>query len=96
MNRVDIGDFCGGDDAGDVEVGVFGGTWTDADCFVGELEVGRVFVGGRVDADGLDLELLTSTHDSEGDLASVCDEDALEHGVVSISGRLSRGCLIRC
>lgn len=92
VDRVNIGDLGGGDDAGDVEVGVFRWAWTDADGFVGELEVGRVFVCGGVDADGLDLELLTSAHDSEGDLASVCDEDALEHGVVSW---VSIGCWLR-
>lgn len=79
MDGVDIGDFCGGDDSCDVEVGVFGGAWSDADGFVGVFEVGGVFVCGGVDADGFDAELVAGAHDSQGDFAAVCDEDSLEH-----------------
>ena len=84
MDGVDICDFCGGDDAGDVEVGIFGGGWADADFFVGVFEVGCVFVRGGVDADGFDFEFLAGAHDAECDFTSVCDEDSLEHGVVSL------------
>ena len=86
VDRVDIRDFCGGDDAGDVEVGVLRGSWSDADFFVRVFEVWRVFVGGGVDTDGFDFEFLAGPHDAEGDFASVGDEDALEH-VVDLCGR---------
>jgi len=83
VDGVYICDLGGGDDACDVEVGIFGGAGADADFFVCLLEVGRVFVCGGVDADGFDFEFLAGPHDAEGDFASVCDEHALEHGGVS-------------
>jgi len=79
VDGVYICDFCGGDDACDVEVGVFGGARSDADFFVCMLEVGGVFVCGGVHADGFDFEFLAGPHDAEGDFASVCYKHALEH-----------------
>ncbi len=84
MDGVDIGDFCCGDDAWDVEVGVFCGSWADADFFVCLIEVGCVFVCCGVDADGFDVEFFAGADDSECDFATVCDEDSLEHGGVSL------------
>jgi hypothetical protein len=47
---------------------------------VGEANVERVTVGRRVDGDGLDAELTAGPDDPDGDLASVRDQDAAEHG----------------
>ena len=46
VDGVYIGDFCCGDNAGDIEVGVLRGAGADADFFVGLFEIGGVFVGG--------------------------------------------------
>ena len=53
---------------------------TDADGPVREPHVERVLVGGRVDGDGLDVQLVQRANHAHGDLASVRDENALEHG----------------
>ena len=52
----------------------------DAHRLVGELDVERVAVGGRVDRDRLDPQLVQRTDDAHGDLAPVRDENAFEHG----------------
>ena len=80
MDRVDVGDLGCSDDAGDVEVAVLGRARPDAYGAVGQAQVGRVGVGLGVDADRLDPEFLARADDAEGDLASVGNEDASEHG----------------
>ena len=50
------------------------------DSPVREPDVERVLVGGRVDGDGLDVQLVQRANDAHGDLASVRDENTLEHG----------------
>ena len=42
-------------------------------------DVQRVLVGGRVDGDGLDAELVQRADHADGDLAAVRDQDAVEH-----------------
>ena len=79
MDGVGAGDLAGGEDRGDVEVAVLGGRRADADALVGEADMHGVAVGGRVDRDGLDAELLAGAQDAERDLAAVGDEDFLEH-----------------
>ena len=44
-----------------------------------KLDVQRVAVGGRVDGDGLDPELVQCADHAHGDLASIRDEHAVEH-----------------
>jgi hypothetical protein len=75
MDGVDVGDFCGGDDAIFAEVGVFAGARSDADGFVGQLDVQRLFVGLRIDSDGFDTEFATSSDDPKRNFASVGDKD---------------------
>jgi hypothetical protein len=66
-------------DVRDVEVALSRWWRSDADGLVGELEVERVSIGGRVDAHGFDAQLVQRSNDPYRDLAPVRDEDAREH-----------------
>ena len=79
VDRLDVGDLGRGDDPGDVQVAVGAGGLADADRPVGQLQVGGVAVGLRVDGDRLDAQLLAGPDDPQGDLAAVGDQDSLEH-----------------
>ena len=52
----------------------------DADGAVGEPHPGALAVGGRVDGDGLEAELVAGADHAHGDLAPVGDEDSLITG----------------
>ena len=79
MDRVGTGDLAGGDDLVDVEIAVAGGRRADAHAFVGEPHMHGVGIGGRVDRDGLDAELLAGAQHPQRDLAAVGDEDLVKH-----------------
>ena len=79
MHRVGAGDFAGGEQGGHVEVGFARRRRPDADALVGELDVHRLPVGGRIDRDGGDAELLGRAQDAQRDLAAVGDQDFVEH-----------------
>ena len=81
MNGVRAGDLAGGDDRGDIEIAVLRGRRPDADALVGELDVHRLLVGGRIDGDGGDAEFLGRAHDAQRDLPPVCDQDLVEHAI---------------
>ena len=53
--------------------------------FVGKAHMHGVGIGGGMDRDGLDAELLARAMDAQCDLAAVRDEDLLEHGYSSTS-----------
>ena len=65
----------GRDDVGDREVRLRGRGVADADGLVRQLDVEAVLVGGGVDGDSGEAELLAGADDADGDLAAVCDED---------------------
>ena len=50
------------------------------DALVGEVDVERVAVGGRVHRHGLDPQLVAGTDQANGDLAPVGDQDAANTG----------------
>ena len=79
MDGVGAGDLAGGDDGGNVEIAVLGGGRPDADALVRELDVHRLLVGGRIDGDRGDAELLGRAHDAQRDLSPVGNEDFIEH-----------------
>ena len=87
MNGVSAGDLAGRDDRGDVEVAVARVRRADAYALIGELDVHRVFVGGRIDRDGRDAELLGRAHDSQRNFASVGDQNLIEHRGGFLDGR---------
>ena len=67
------------DDARDPQVALRCGRRPETDGLVGQANVQRVAVGGRVDGDGLEPELVHRSDHADGDLAPVGDEDAREH-----------------
>ena len=79
VDGVDVGDLGGGDDAGDVEIAVGRPGGADADRLVRQADVGGIAVGGGIDGDGLDPELVGSTKDPQRYLPAVGDQYLLEH-----------------
>ena len=79
MHRVGAGDLAGGEQGGDVEIAVARRRRADADALVGELDVHRLLVGGRIDRDRRDAELLGRAQHAQRDLAAVGDQDFVEH-----------------
>ena len=61
----------GRDDRRDAQVALRRGRRPDPDRLVGEARVERALVGGRVDGDRLDVELVESADHPDGDLAAV-------------------------
>jgi hypothetical protein len=82
VTRVDadrVRDFRGADDRRHVEVALLRLRRADAHRFVGEKHVLEVVVGRGVHRDRLDSELAAGAQDSERDLASIGDDDLVEH-----------------
>ena len=78
VDRVGAAGPAGGEDLVDHEVALRGGRRADRDGAIGQLDVRREPVDVAVDRDGLDPALLARTHDANGDLAAVGDEDAAD------------------
>jgi hypothetical protein len=74
VDGVGVDDLGGRDDVGDVEVGFGGRRRADAHRFVGEADVHRVGVGGRMDRDRLDAHFVAGAVDAQRDLAAVGDQ----------------------
>ena len=81
MNRFDIANFGGADDAINLEVAFRAGRLADADGFIGELNVQRIGVGFGVDREGADAEFLAGADDAHGNLTPVGDQNLVEHGL---------------
>ena len=79
MDGVGAGDFAGGEQRGNVEIGLARRRRADAHRFVGELDVHGFGVGGRMDGDRGDSQLLRGAQDSQGDFAAIGDQDFFEH-----------------
>ncbi len=79
MDGVASGRLGRSDDVRDAEVALRGGRRADAHGVVGELDVERVAVGGRVHGHRLDPELAEGADHADGDLAPIRDEHAVEH-----------------
>src|SRR5690606_17008684 len=83
VDRVGAGDLAGSEQARNVEIAL-GRRWrADAHALVGEADVHRVGVGGRMDRDSRDAELLAGALDTERDLAAVGDQNLVEHACSS-------------
>ena len=79
MHRLAAGRLGRRDERRDAEVALGRGRRPDPHGAIGEPHVERVLVGGRVDGDGLDAELVQRPDHADGDLAAVRDEDSVEH-----------------
>ena len=78
VDGLGAGDFAGGEQLRDVEVGFARRRRADADALVGEAHMHGVGVGGRMDRHGGDAQLLAGAQHPEGDLAAIGDEDLAE------------------
>ena len=58
VNRLHVGNLGGGDQPGDVQVAVDAGCLANADCPIGQFQVGRTAIGLRIDRNHLDPQLL--------------------------------------
>src|SRR6266568_3173495 len=87
MNGIDIGDFGGADDAVNAQVTLAAGGFTDANRFVGHLDVHRVGVRLGIDRDSPNVQLLTGANDADGDLAAIGHQNLLKHGFSSAAFR---------
>ncbi len=79
MQRVRAGDLAGRQQRGNVEIGIARRRRADADGFVGEPHVHRIGVGGRIDRDRRDPQLLRRAKNAKRDFAAVGDQDLVEH-----------------
>ena len=79
MDGIDVGDFGGGDDGGNVEIAVGGARRADADGLVGKANVQRVAVGFAVDGDGADAEFAAGIDDAQRNFAAIGDHDFTKH-----------------
>ena len=79
MDGVHVGDLGGADDAVDLEVAVRAGGAADANGLVGELDVQAFDIRFRVDGNRLDADFAAGAHDAQSDLATVGDENFIEH-----------------
>ena len=76
MHRVRAGDLAGGKKRGNVEIAVARRRGADAHALVGQLDMHGVGVGGRMDGDRRDAELLAGAQDPQRDFAAIGDEDS--------------------
>ncbi|MCC2651944.1 MAG: hypothetical protein K0Q60_2107 [Microvirga sp.] len=79
MDGVGASDLAGCDERRDVEIAVAGGRRADADALVSKAHMHRVRIGGGMDRHSGDAELLRRAQDAQGDLASIGNEDLIEH-----------------
>ena len=84
MDRVGAGDLAGREQGGDVEIALARRRRADADALVGEPHMHGIGIGGRMDRDGGDAELLGGAQHAQRDLAAVGDQDLVEHASRSL------------
>jgi hypothetical protein len=80
MNGVGARLLGGGDDLGDVEIGLARGGGADTHRLVRHVHVKRVAVGVGIDGDRRDAEPPRRPHDAAGDFTPIGDEQLGEHG----------------
>ena len=78
VDGVGMDDLGGRDDVGDVEVGFGRRRRADADGLVGQPDVHRVGVGGRMNRDRLDAHLVAGAVDPQRDLAAIGNQKLLD------------------
>ncbi len=87
VDGVGAGDLAGGEQRGNIEIGLPRRRRADAHRFVGQLDVHGFGVDGRVDGDRGDSQLLRGAQDSQGDFAAIGDQDFLEHRAQTITNK---------
>src|SRR5215469_16822048 len=83
MDGFGAGDLAGGDDGGNIEIGLRRRRWAHTHAFIRQLDVHRLAVGGGMNRHGGDAHLLAGADDAKRDFAAVGDEDFFEHQVMT-------------
>src|SRR5207248_7166564 len=76
VNRLDIGDLGGTDDACDVEIALRRRPGADADSLVRQAQIGGIPVGLAKDGDDLNAEVLAGPNHAQGDFTAIGHENA--------------------
>ncbi len=84
MHGFSSGLLAGVDDLIDDQIAFRRGSRSDVNGFVSHFDMQRIPVGIRVNRDRLDAHFAGSLDDAAGDLATVGNQDFLEHGVAVI------------
>ena len=71
MDGVRIGDLCGCDDVGNLQVAFATGGGPDTNRFVRKTNVQAFFVGLRIDRYGLNAHFFTGSDDPQGNLPTI-------------------------
>ncbi len=79
MNRVNIADLGRAHDPIDFQITLKAGRRTDADRFIGELDVERIDVCFRIDRESANAEFLTGANHPQRDFSAISNENFLEH-----------------
>ena len=75
MDGVDIGNFRGADDGGNVQIAAGTLGWADTNGFVRKANVQAVPIGLGINSNGGDAKILAGADDAERDLSAVGDQD---------------------
>src|ERR1700745_2420119 len=79
MHGVRAGDFACREKGRDVEVTIFGGGRPDADAFIRQTYMHRVFVRGGVYRDRCNAQLLAGAQHPQRDFPAIGNEDLVKH-----------------
>ena len=79
MNRINIADFGRAHNPIDFQIAFKAGRRTDADGFIGELDVERIDVCFLIDSESANAEFLTGANHPQGDFSTISNENFLEH-----------------
>src|SRR6476620_3193206 len=89
MDGVNIADLGRAHDSIDFQITFKAGRRTDADRFIGKLDVERINVCFRIDRKGANAEFLTSANHPQRDLPAISNQNFLEHGYFRASAPLA-------
>ena len=72
----------GADDVLDLEVAVRRPRWTNAECFIRQIEIVGAAVGFAENGYGFDAHLAAGPNDAKGNLTSIRYQNSFEHASV--------------
>ena len=79
MDGVNVGNLSGAHDSVGAEIAFGAFVATDADRFIGQLNVKRLNIGFGIDGERLYAQFTASTNDAKGNFTAIGDEDFREH-----------------
>src|SRR6478752_1522004 len=89
MNCVNVADLGRAHDPIDFQIALKAGRRTDADRFIGQLDMQRIDVCFRIDRKGANAEFLASANHPQRDLSAISNQNFLEHGYFRASAPLA-------